>query len=247
MVTTCRMNNHPNKTSMKKFSFLSTCVFILTTVSAQETNPMSILNGPGKPTMVYLRDLTGRPLPGSQNKNIEGSPYLNTEFVLGRVVFSNGKMSNDVYLQFDLFNNTLLFRRDDIALQFVDTVTTFFLQHTENNTLGLVFRSNFPPINGNNRTTFYELLVDGKVQLLKHRYKKINGYREFDAASKRRYEESSNLYAALPDNTIIRIKKDRNYLMKAMPEYADKILELTDNLRVKNEESLVTLFQELNK
>ncbi|MHA4846487.1 hypothetical protein ACX0G7_20085 [Flavitalea antarctica] len=232
---------------MLKIAFLSTCVLFAGSGSAQEATPLSVLNGPGKHTLVYLRDLSGKPLPRSPSMDIEGSPFLNDEFASGRVVFNDGKMSNDVYLQFDLFNNRLLFKRDGMALEFVDSVRTFYLQHTENNTLGVVFRSNFPPIAGNTRATFYELLVDGKIALLKHRYKTIIGFREFNLASKRTYTEDSQLYAALPDNTIIRIKKDRNFLMKAMPEYADKIMKLTNDLRLKNEESLVTLFQELNK
>ncbi|HTE28266.1 hypothetical protein [Flavitalea sp.] len=197
--------------------------------------------------MVFLRDLTGKPLPGSQNFDIEGSPFLNDEFESGRVVFTNGKMSNDLYLQFNMLNNKLLFKRDDMVLEFVDSITDFYLQHKENNTLGLVFRSNFPPIDRNTRATFYELLVDGKIVLLKYRYKTVTGYREYSTANKKRYVEGSQLYAALPGNRITRIKRDRNFLMKAMPDYAEKIMTLTNDLRLRNDESLITLFQELNK
>jgi hypothetical protein len=232
---------------MKQIAFLSTCILFFNWGSAQEATPLSTLNGAPKPTMVYLRDLAGKPLPGSNNIDIEGSPFLNNEFKPGRVVFTNGKMSSDLYLQFDMLNNKLLFKRDDMVLEFVDSIRDFYLQHEENNTLGLVFRSNFPPIDRNTAATFYELLVDGKIVLLKYRYKAVTGYREYNSANKKSYVERSELYAALPGNKIIRIKRDRNSLMKAMPDYAEKIMTLTNNLRLKNDESLITLFEGLNK
>ncbi|RYE29330.1 MAG: hypothetical protein EOP48_32700 [Sphingobacteriales bacterium] len=232
---------------MKMIAFLSTTIFFLNSGTGQEATPLPNLNGSAKPTMVYIRDLAGKPLPGSRNIDIEGSPFLNNEFEPGRVVFTNGKMSSDLYLQFNMVDNKLLFRRDDMIMEFVDSVRDFYLQYNENNTLGLVFRCNFPPIDRNTRATFYELLVDGKIELLKYRYKTITGHREYNATNKKSYSEGSQLYAALPGNKIIRIKRDRNFLMRAMPDYAEKIFKLTNNLRLKDDESLINLFQELNK
>lgn len=231
---------------MLKIVLLSICILIFKSGSAQVATPVPSPYNEGKPVTIYIRDVTGKPSSGLSSVDIEGTPFLNSDFEMGRVVFTNGKMSKDVNLKFDMLNNRLLFLRDGVTLEFVEPVRDFYLQHIENDKSGVVFRGNFPPIDKNTTSTFYELLVDGKITLLNYRYKTMSEYKEYSMIQKKQYVEHSQLYAVLPGNKIIRIKKDRKFLMKAMPDYAEKIKSITENLKIKDNESVITLFEELN-
>jgi hypothetical protein len=233
---------------MKKFTFFSAFILLFISVSAQTPSYVAAPGGGEKSVMIYIRDLTGKPMYGfNEISGVEGTPFLDKDEQIGTVRFKDGRMTKDVHLKFDMLNSKLYFVRDGVNLEFIDTVKDFYLQSVENNTLGAVYRSDFPPIDRNTSSTFYELLVDGKLSLLKHRYKVITEYREYSASTKKRYDERTQLYASLPGNRIIKIRKDRKFLMEAMPEYADKIKTITDKLKLKNDESLITLFEELNK
>jgi hypothetical protein len=231
---------------MFKIKLLSICILIFKSGSTQVATPVPSPYNGAKPVTIYIRDVTGRPSSGLADADVEGSPFLNNDFEMGRVVFTNGKMSRDVYLKFDMLNNKLLFLRDGMTLEFVDPIRDFYLQHNENDKSGVVFRGDFPPIDKNTTSTFYELLVDGKITLLNYRYKIMSEYKEYSMTKKKQYVEQSQLYAALPGNKIIRIKKDRKFLMKVMPEYAERIKSITENLKLKDDESVITLFEELN-
>ena len=232
---------------MLKIAILSGCILLSKQGSSQGPAPLPTPYNEGKPVTIYMRDLTGKPSSGLTGTDIEGSPFLSDSFETGRVLFTTGKMSKDVSLKFDMLNNRLLFLRDGIMLEFVDSVKVFYLQHNENNNSGIVFQSNFPPIDKNTKATFYELVVDGKISLLNYRYKIVSDYKEYSMIKKKLYVEQSQFYAVLPGNKIIRIKKDRKFLMKAMPDYSEKIKSLTGNLKLTSDDSLITLFEELNK
>lgn len=232
---------------MIKFTFLSASILFFVAGYAQTPSYIAAPGGGEKNVMVYIRDLTGRPAYGINDPGIEGTPFLDKEEQIGTVLFTNGKLTKDVHLKFDMLNNKIYFVRDGTIMEFIDTVKDFYLQYKDNNTVGVVYRNGFPQIDRNTAATYYELLADGKVSLLKHRYKVVTEYKEYSTASKKRYDERSQLYAALPGDRIIRIRKDRKFLMDAMPEYADKIKTITDKLKLKSDESLIALFQELNK
>jgi hypothetical protein len=197
-------------------------------------------------TMAYVRDVTGRQVNMAPAADVEGTAYIVDAWQPGTVLLKNGTLIKDVQLKFDLYLNKLYFQRDGLVFEFADTVRDFYLQYSDQKTAGLVYRSNYPETGKNNTLTFYELLVDGKISLLKHRYKLLMETKDIDMRVRKKYEDKQQYYAALPGNRIVKIKRDRKALMEAMPEYAEKISRISGKQNLKSEESLIELFEQLN-
>ena len=109
-------------------------------------------------------------------------------------------------------------------------------------------RSSDPARNTNTSETFYQVRVDGKIQLLKCRAKNVGLYKDADQPEQKRFTEKEQLYV-FADGNMVKIKKDRDEVVKALPKYAKKIDQVVDDLRLKlkHEEGLIKLFAELNK
>lgn len=199
-----------------------------------------------KYTMAYVRDVSGRPVNVEPPSNVDGTPWLVDDWKNGSVMLKKGTLIKDMQLKFDVYRNKLFFLRDGNVYEFADTVKDFYLDYSDRATNGLVYRSNFPPVDKNTTTTFYELLVDGKVALLKYRSKSLMEFKEIDMRKVKKYEDKQQYYLALPGNRIVKIKRDKKSLFEALPEYTNELTKIIDQQGLKNEDALITVIEQLN-
>lgn len=200
------------------------------------------------------RSAAGRPiavgrLPGiAPDENIR-TKFLNQEWTPGIVTFKNGAPAMKVPLLFDEFGEKLYYQQGSTTMEFNHPVATFsMLLLMKGDSIYITFRNSYPPIHKNTAETFYQVLVDGKFQLLKCKAKTIGLYKEEVPEEQRKEDIKELMYALLPDGKIVMIKKDKDYLY-ALPGYGDIIKSIAEpqKLKLKNEKGIIELFLHLNE
>lgn len=168
----------------------------------------------------------------------------------GNVKFKNGQKMEDMLLTFDVYSNKLYFLKDKTTMEFVYPIYEFEIGLlVDQDTTMVRYRASYPAINNNTDETFYEIVVEGSnMQLLWCRAKNVQMYKDESEPEQRRNTEKEQWYVYLPEGKMVKIKKDKNEIMKALPEYADRInlIVKEKNLRLKDPEDLIQLFALLN-
>jgi hypothetical protein len=216
---------------MKKISllFLSIAVTVCT-LQAQSV----------KEQLVF--DQQDRALLTSSNIREEGTPLLTTTWLKGLVKFTNGTTYKADFLKYDLEKDQVYFKdaKSDELLQFALPVSEFSLVIGQEN---LVFKSGYLAVDRNKPSSFYQVLVDGGVQLLKHRIKQPFDERAFNSATTTRtYKEDEYFYLA-KKNTPVKIRKDKKQILTVLGNYTAELEAYIaeEKLNLKNEEDLVKL------
>jgi len=196
-------------------------------------------------------DISGKPL-ASKGPAMEGSPMLNSNWGKGLVKFRSGNWVSDVELQFNLRENELYFRKNDQTFSFVDTVQEFILAFEEDKVShSVLYRSGYPYSGKNNNLQFFEVVQDGTtLQLLKLTTKVLIEKNSYGRGKEKEYKESFQWYVFnSKKREITRIKKDKSSLQQALPDYADRIEQLTkeNGYKLRTEEEIAELINLLNR
>ncbi|MEP7373554.1 MAG: hypothetical protein ABI675_09225 [Chitinophagaceae bacterium] len=176
--------------------------------------------------------------------------FIRQEWSPGIVQFKSTRPVMQVPVIFDAENNMLYYLENNTIMEFVDSISGFMMKVVKNNdSTFITFRNAYPSIQSNTGHTFYEVLVDGNIQLLKCRAKSIYRFKEPDILDKKKPVHKELLFAYLPGGKMTVVKKDIDVLVEKMPEYAQLIKEIEKkhNLKLKNEKKLCELFAYLNK
>ena len=154
-------------------------------------------------------DMAGNVLKTKKYTEINGSPYLIDSWTTGTVKFNNGKVINNVLLKYDQVADELSFAgKNDEEYFFNERVSEFTLTYIEDNIdHKKYFKSGFPTINNLSDKSFYEVLIDGAVSLLKKNAKDITQVKEFNSATTVKTVNNNIRYYIVKSNEIIHLKK----------------------------------------
>lgn len=165
-------------------------------------------------------------------KDIEGSPYLNDEFVKGSVFTTQKQQFVDIPLRYNIFNDELEFKTPDNVVQALATP-----ELVEKATFGehqLVHSPYF--VSKNIKTGFFEVLVQGKASLYAKHEVVFNNATE-PAAYK---EAQPAKFVAKPEDYYIRAGNDAAFLisgkkdlMDAFPDHKNKMGKFVKENKVK--------------
>jgi hypothetical protein len=227
---------------MKKFNLIIPVLIFNAVQSNAQVNSLSPM------TSSYIMSINGKPWEEIKYTDIEGIPYLTEDWNLGTVKFRNDTYAKDMLLRFDLYNNKLYFKRNDTEYSFVLPVREFRISYKKNGDTS-VFRSGYSSIDKNNEETFYEVLVDGKFQLLNYFSKIMQEYTSYNEPPKKRFATKSQLIARLPDGNLVKIKNDKDDIIASMPQYADAARKIIDDnkLKLRTDEQVIHFFTLLNQ
>lgn len=232
--------------------FLSILILLVSAIPDgwSQANPAIAVLPQGPPPMpMFVEDITGRPFNSKLLDDIEGSPFLLPDWNWGAVKFKNGKYAKDIELKFNVYNNQLFFKRGEEAFEFVLPVNEFMIGYQkEGDSVAVLYRNGFPDTERTNGSTFFELLTEGKFQLLKYRFKELRSFKPYNQSERKQFADNEQLYV-YASGSITKIKKDKESVMKALPQYAEEIRAIVERekLKLKSEADLVKLFFELNK
>jgi len=110
--------------------------------------------------------VTGKFYFEKKSTEVKGSPFLFEQWLPSRVIFENGKEQKNVILKVDLEHNLPLFLRNDSAFEFVFPLKEFILYTPSGDSVR--FRKGFPAAENIHANTYLELLIDGKLTVVKH-------------------------------------------------------------------------------
>lgn len=184
-------------------------------------------------------------------KDIEGKPYLGSDWNYGTVYFKKGKRADSLLLHFDLAENKIYFKQNGLTLAFLEEVQAFWIYPSEEITKkDLLFRSGYPSIGQQSTNSFYEVLADeGPIHLLKYTAMIITETYVYNAPARRKYIPHDDFYIYIPQSGIFqKIKLNKKSLEKELPEYSNSIESICkrNDWELKTEAEVVSLIKELN-
>ncbi|CAM3570204.1 hypothetical protein POKO110462_09875 [Pontibacter korlensis] len=191
----------------------------------------------------YVQDLNGVPIKLNQYENINGSPYLHIEWIEGRVVLGNGNIYEGVPLRYDLVSDRLMFKdKNGQELEFAQPVLEFQLAGEQNK-----YRSGFVPVDNHTSTSFYEVLEDGKVKLLKRSHKVVREEKAYGSATINKNIMGYTNYYLAKENELVKIKNGKA-LQEALSGHDAELAEYTkkNKLKLKDEAEMAQLVKYYN-
>ncbi|AYL98621.1 hypothetical protein [Mucilaginibacter celer] len=196
----------------------------------------------------YLQDYTGRPYYLKTNDGVQGNPLLTETWYTATVDFANGKTANAI-LNYNLRGDELLFKnpKDSAVLAFVEPVKSFSIKGIrleESDQADITFASGFPAVDDQTNKTFYQVVGDGKIKLLRYYKKKVLESTEFSSQIVSRTLVTSNSYYLFANNQMVKIKPSQKTVLAAMNDKADKMQEYLKANKVdfKSDVALAKLF-----
>ena len=197
-------------------------------------------------------DREGRGLIG-RGSDIQGSPFLSESWGNGTVTFANGQVAEVSELNFDMYINKPLFRKNNEDQVFMDPVKEIrFAGKLNGHDKNFHFRSGYGPAGNSSTKTYYEVLQEGpNFHLLRYTRKEV--FEEMvnigQTAKSFKVEEDFMLYHVAA-NTIIRVPKSKKDFQAETVNFSSRItsyLETTKNFNPKKESDLRELVTSLNK
>lgn len=226
-----------------KRCFLLTAVVVVLSAQAQTVD-----NGSSYFVGYYNAD--GKSMVPAKKDNLEGSPFLNDKWELGKVFFSSGKVADKMLLQFDLNKNQLQFRQDTTSYYFAEPVKEFIITTKDKEAIRQVFfRNGYVKNSGHSSTAFYNVMAEGKnFHLLKMFVCRLQDKYEYIGASKQVYQTTEELYLyEVATQKFIRIKKDRNTLVEKLGTYNEAAKKWLQKNGLETEANLIDFTDQLNK
>lgn len=229
-------------------NLLLCCSFLIVNLSYAQRNTISTTGKWGQ--QIFLSDVNGQAFTNKYD-GIAGSVYDQTEYQLAKITLKDGRVYNDVKARINLLEHEVNFIASNgqegylgkgMATELIYTTPKEFGQDLK------VFQCGFPPIDNQNRISFYQILLNGKTSLLKSVYKTIQE-RNNDLSGERYKEFATyeNTYL-LKDGAMVRIKKDKSSLLNLLQDKGQVLQQYINDqkLNIKNEADLIALVKYYN-
>lgn len=121
-------------------------------------------------------DLNRRSLLKKYDPEITGSPFINSDWVLAKITLSKGNETGPISVKLNIENNELYFRdstgKEMIAIEGLVKKIDCFNFYSKDS-IRYVFKSGYPGIDKQNENYYYQVLTEGKIELLARRFKYI--------------------------------------------------------------------------
>jgi hypothetical protein len=150
----------------------------------------------------------------------ENTPFFPTDWRTGTVKTTNGKQYAVDQMRYNAYEDRPEYELNGKIYAFVQPVAEFTLKEGA----GVVFRNGFRPVDQQRERSFYEILHDGKIKLLRYRKANLLDVTQYNSATKqKRFDFSETYYLARPEAAPVRLKRDKKSVLDALN---DKTAEL---------------------
>lgn len=184
-------------------------------------------------------------------ESIEGSPFFIDHYCLAHLKLNKGKEYQNIPVKLNLYTQEIvLIDGENKEIVPVDGLVTNinFTDTTEGISHVYKFRSDYPPVDKNNSFTFYQVLSDGRLQLLKHIWKEIVEEKNIQSGEIRKTFIMREEYYIFSNGEMRKLKKNKEYVEELMKDQQQKIsqYEKEKKINFKNITSLAGLFDYYN-
>ncbi|HYK76616.1 MAG TPA: hypothetical protein VEV16_06550 [Daejeonella sp.] len=191
---------------------------------------------------IMAGELKGTPLISQNYAGIEGSPYLFDDWIVGKVKLANGTIYPNIPLKYEVLAGQLTFRgKDEKPYLFLHRVAEFALI-TEH----YPFRNGFPAVDKGSTETFYQVLADGEVLLLKRPYKSFTESTPYGQTQGLRIILSTNLYYIQKGGKMYKVKRDLKALQGILTNQPISEYIRTNGLNINSDPDLIQVINHYN-
>ena len=181
-------------------------------------------------------------------KDVAGSPFFFNYWSDGIVRFSNGRIMKQFKLKFDCAHNSILLQFEGTSFAAEGKVQEFVIYPNNKKTDSVLFRKGFPPAENATTETFYQVLVDSKIKLLKLNIKNIIEQKQWTGDTNYRHYEDEERYYLLRDGTMLSVKKEKSAILALFSDKADILKSFIEQeqLKFRAEADLVRIVDKYN-
>lgn len=137
--------------------------------------------------------VTSRSFSSSKYSDIRGTPFLIDKWINGSVTTTKGTYPS-LELKYNVYDNTLVFNKDDESYEMIDDILSFTLKPKANDPSGfLLFKKG---ITGADIKTnqFLQVLAEGKMNLYKLPVKQVSEMSEINAGVVQTFANNAKYY-----------------------------------------------------
>lgn len=121
-------------------------------------------------------DQNGNSLLKKYDPDVTGSPFLNSDWTLARITLSSGKMVGVLPVRLNIESNELYFR-DSSGTELIAIPTMVrkveCVSYYTKDSIRYIFKNGYPKVDQQNENYYYQVLAQGKVELVRKAYKYI--------------------------------------------------------------------------
>lgn len=198
-----------------------------------------------------IDELELRPLRLPALQEVEGSPFMTSDYKTGAVVISDTKEVTGVPVKFNIMNNAVMVQKDgqDLKLENFKQVS-YDVIASDGASRKVILRTGYPDVEKNSSKTVYQVISMGpKLHLLKLLTQKVEDAPTLGEYSRREIVTTEQYFVYVPGGEIKKIKLSKKEVTAAVPSLSARIEEIAGakDLKLKNESDFVTLVDEINK
>lgn len=166
---------------------------------------------------------------------VTGNPYLFKDWSDGVIRFSSGRTLNQFKLKFDCARNQLVLQFDGSSFAAESKVQEFVMYTKAGKQKdSLLFRKGYPAAGQATNNTFYQVLFEGKIVLLRLFARNVIEEKQLvsNNTNNRRMEEVEYFYF-FHDGAMDLLPQDRNDLLKLFPNYKEPLSQFVSDRQLK--------------
>ncbi|MBW4888364.1 hypothetical protein KXQ82_01495 [Mucilaginibacter sp. HMF5004] len=205
---------------------------------------------PGWAQQVGLPDAEGKPIEMSDAvREIDGSIYISIDWSDGTISRSDNEKYYNLKLRYDEYDDQIVFEnsKNESDVPVFTDVNGFTLKDFDGLDVAK-FKNGFPAVDNLTAKSFYEVLCDGKIKLLKHYAKTITEVSDPGATSTTKSFKDEQDYYILKNGAMTAVKRDEKDILAALTDKEPQIATFikSNRIKFKNDADLGKLFDYYN-
>lgn len=189
---------------------------------------------------IYMTDINGQVLRENKYVDVQGSPYLDEAWKPGVLISSKGKAYPNNQVRFDAYGGEVEYQQKEKAYRMNPRELHEF--KILNGVDTLRFKNGFAAANSNTPETYYQVLYDGSVKLLKQLKITMNESKAYNSATATKTFSRQELYFVnKPDGSLQRIQRNRKSILSAFPDKKSEMEKALKEFDASDESGLINL------
>ena len=197
-----------------------------------------------------LTDLKGEPLLTGNAVYEDGFPFYLNEWAVGNLILASKKKYAGVLVKLNLQTDKVHYQYQETKAERVagDGIVREVELKDPSRLDTVRFRCHFPPIDKHDLKTFYQVLMDGKVVLLKQTKKIFIEEKAFNSATITRRFDTQSSYYVFRDEKMARLKRSKSGILDVLSDQKDLVEKFISNnkLTIKTDDDLAKVFTYYN-
>ena len=203
--------------------------------------------------LINLEDFNGHSLLKKYDPGISGSPFINDDWVPAKITLSKGKEIGPLSVKLNIESNELYFLdstgKELIAMEgLVKKVDC--LAYYSKDSIRYVFKTGYPAIEEQNENYYYQVLTDGKIELLAKKFKYIRTTKdELSGEISKDFIEGGTVLYVYANNSMQVFHPTKSFISSLLKdkEKTVNIFIAKNNINLKKKTDLIKLFKYYNE